>query len=68
MIELTRTLEYLAFTEEQAYDFIAEKRKEEEVLSSSVKYKKETKKTIPCWIVTVKIKINDLKENIENGE
>lgn len=68
MIELTRTLEFLAFTEEQAYDFIAEKRKEEEVLSSSVKYKKETKKTIPCWIVTVKIKINDLKENIENGE
>lgn len=68
MIELTRTLEYLAFTEEQAYDFIAEKRKEEEVLSSSVKYKKETKKTIPCWIVTVKIKINDLKESIENGE
>lgn len=68
MIELTRTLEFLAFTEEQAYDFIAEKRKEEEVLSSSVKYKKETKKTIPCWIVTIKIKINDLKENIENGE
>lgn len=68
MIELNRTLEFLAFTEEQAYDFIAEKRKEEEVLSSSVKYKKETKKTIPCWIVTIKIKINDLKENIENGE
>lgn len=68
MIELTRTLEFLAFTEEQAYDFIAEKRKEEEVLSSYVKYKKETKKTIPCWIVTIKIKINDLKENIENGE
>lgn len=68
MIELTRTLEFLAFTEEQAYDFIAEKRKEEEVLSSSVKYKKETKKTIPCWIVTIKIKINDLRENIENGE
>ena len=68
MIELTRTLEFLAFTEEQAYDFIAEKRKEEEVLSSSVKYKKETKKTIPCWIVIIKIKINDLKENIENGE
>lgn len=68
MIELTKTLEFLAFTEEQAYDFIAEKRKEEEVLSSSVKYKKETKKTIPCWIVTIKIKINDLKENIENGE
>lgn len=68
MIELTRTLEFLAFTEEQAYDFIAEKRKEEEVLSSSVKYKKETKKTIPCWIVTIKTKINDLKENIENGE
>ena len=68
MIELTRTLEFLAFTEEQAYDFIAKKRKEEEVLSSSVKYKKETKKTIPCWIVTIKIKINDLKENIENGE
>ena len=68
MIELTRTLEFLAFTEEQAYDFIAEKRKEKEVLSSSVKYKKETKKTIPCWIVTIKIKINDLKENIENGE
>lgn len=68
MIELTRTLEYLAFTEEDAYNFIAEKRKEEEVLSSSVKYKKETKKTVPCWIVTIKIKINDLKENIENGE
>lgn len=68
MIELTRTLEYLAFTEEDAYNFIAEKRKEEEVLSSSVKYKKETKKTIPCWIVSIKIKINDLKENIENGE
>lgn len=68
MIELTRTLEYLAFTEEDAYNFIAEKRKEEEVLSSSVKYKKETKKTVSCWIVTIKIKINDLKENIENGE
>lgn len=68
MVELTRTLEYLAFTEEDAYNFIAEKRKEEEVLSSSVKYKKETKKTIPCWIVSIKIKINDLKENIENGE
>lgn len=68
MIELTRVTEYLAFTEEDAYNFIAEKRKEEEVLSSSVKYKKETKKTIPCWIVSIKIKINDLKENIENGE
>lgn len=68
MIELTKVTEYLAFTEEDAYNFIAEKRKEEEVLSSSVKYKKETKKTIPCWIVSIKIKINDLKENIENGE
>ena len=68
MIELTRTTEYLAFTEEHAYELIADKRKEQEVISSSVKYKKETKKTMPCWIVTIKIKINDLKEHIENGE
>ena len=68
MIERKRITEYLACTEERAYELIADKRKGQEVISSSVKYKKETKKTMPCWIVTIKIKINDLKEHIENGE
>lgn len=68
MIELTRTEEYLAFTEQDAYNFIEEKRKEYEVVSSSIKFKKETKNTFQCWIVTIKVKLNDLKENIENGE
>lgn len=68
MIELVRATDYLAFTEDQAYEFIAQKRQEEEVLTSSVKYKKETKKTSECWIVTIKTKINDLKEQINKGE
>lgn len=68
MTELTRTVEYLAYTEDQAYDFIAEKRKEEDVLSSSVKFKRATKKTEECWIVTIKTKINELKDLISMGE
>lgn len=68
MTILTKVEEFLANSEDEAYALIEEIREKNEVLSSSVKHKKETKKTIECWIVSIKIKLNELKELIELGD
>lgn len=62
MYELTKTIEYLFLDEKSAYDFITKSSLEGDVISSSVKYKKPTKTTNEGWIVTIKTRIQDVKE------
>jgi len=61
---LTITTEKLFKTEEEAYTFIDEQRNKKEVETSSVKYKKPTKKTSDCWIVSIKERIAEAKDYI----
>ena len=66
---LTITTEKLFSSEAEAYSFIDSQRNEKEVETSSVKYKKPTKKTLECWIVTIKERVAEAKDYIDaSGE
>lgn len=65
---LTVTTEVLFYSESEAYSYLEESRREKNVENSSVKYKKATKTTDECWIVTIKERLHDVKELTYTGE
>lgn len=65
---LTVTTEVLFYSESEAYSYLEESRREKNVENSSVKYKKATKTTDECWIVTIKERLHDVKELTYIGE
>lgn len=64
---LTITTEKLFYTETEAYSYLEESRRTKNIENSGVKYKKATKTTDECWIVTIKERLHDAKDLVFNG-
>lgn len=56
LMKLTETLEFLAFSEEDAREFVDQMYSSHSVENFSIKYKKPTAKKSEHWIVEVKIR------------
>lgn len=55
---LTKTIEYVATSEEEAEALVAQAKQEAQVENSVIKYKKETKNKMEHWIVVIKLRYN----------
>lgn len=53
---LTKTIEYVATSEEEAEALVAQAKQEAQVENSVIKYKKETKNKMEHWIVVIKLR------------
>lgn len=53
---LTKTIEYVAISEEEAEALVAQAKQEAQVENSIIKYKKETKNKMEHWIVVIKLR------------
>lgn len=66
---LTITKEYLAYSEQEAYALVEERRHEANVVSSRISYKKETKKRREHWIVVIKEEMSKVEDFVSiDGE